>query len=70
MLFIPSRPPALRGRYAHQARQIVNDATVNEDPNAKLVRELRDEIERLRSMYGDGGHSNMAEVKVMLSAAA
>eukprot|EP00730_Choanoeca_flexa_P005630 TRINITY_DN11987_c0_g1_i1.p1 TRINITY_DN11987_c0_g1~~TRINITY_DN11987_c0_g1_i1.p1 ORF type:complete len:1495 (+),score=462.43 TRINITY_DN11987_c0_g1_i1:149-4633(+) len=51
-------------RYAHQARQIVNDATVNEDPNAKLVRELREEIERLRAQYGDNGRaSSYSEVQ-------
>lgn len=40
--------------YASQARKIVNEAQVNEDPNAKMVRELRLEIEQLRAQYGDG----------------
>ncbi|CAB4013754.1 kinesin KIF14 [Paramuricea clavata] len=35
-------------RYASQARSIVNRARVNEDPNAKLIRELLAEIERLK----------------------
>lgn len=39
-------------RYAHEARSIVNDARVNEDPTTKLIRELRSEIELLRSRYG------------------
>eukprot|EP00045_Choanoeca_perplexa_P016795 m.231199 g.231199 ORF g.231199 m.231199 type:complete len:1500 (+) comp17361_c0_seq2:265-4764(+) len=45
-------------RYANQARQIVNEASINEDPNAKLVRDLREEIERLRAQYGDNGRSS------------
>ncbi|XP_052214785.1 kinesin-like protein KIF14 isoform X2 [Dreissena polymorpha] len=36
-------------RYAQTARSIVNIARVNEDPKAKLIRELRAEIERLRA---------------------
>lgn len=51
-------------RYAQQARKIVNDATINEDPNAKLVRELRAEIDRLRMQFGDG-RNNMAEVSTL-----
>ncbi|XP_069122057.1 kinesin-like protein KIF14 isoform X2 [Argopecten irradians] len=36
-------------RYASQARSIVNIARVNEDPKAKIIRELRAEIERLKN---------------------
>ncbi|KAJ9051975.1 hypothetical protein DSO57_1038802 [Entomophthora muscae] len=36
-------------RYADRAKRIVNKATVNEDPNAKMVRELKEELELLRS---------------------
>uniref|UniRef100_A0A8C5QPP0 Kinesin-like protein KIF14 n=1 Tax=Leptobrachium leishanense TaxID=445787 RepID=A0A8C5QPP0_9ANUR len=36
-------------RYARQARLIINTAKVNEDVNAKLIRELKLEIEKLRS---------------------
>ena len=50
-------------RYAHQARSIVNTAKVNEDPNVALLRELRDEIERLRMQYGDAKSGQaMAEI--------
>lgn len=35
-------------RYADQAKKIKNKAIVNEDPNAKLVRELKEELEILR----------------------
>uniref|UniRef100_A0A6Q2XVY1 Kinesin-like protein KIF14 n=1 Tax=Esox lucius TaxID=8010 RepID=A0A6Q2XVY1_ESOLU len=36
-------------RYAQQARMIVNVAKVNEDTNAKLIRELKAEVEKLRA---------------------
>ncbi|KAM6217303.1 kinesin-like protein KIF14 [Rhynchocyon petersi] len=36
-------------RYANQARLIVNVAKVNEDMNAKLIRELKAEIEKLKA---------------------
>ncbi len=36
-------------RYADRAKRIVNHAVVNEDPNQRLIRELREELERLRS---------------------
>ena len=35
-------------RYADQAKKIKNKAVINEDPNAKLVRELKEELEVLR----------------------
>ena len=37
-------------RYACQARSIVNRARVNENPNDRLIRELRAEVERLRAL--------------------
>lgn len=37
-------------RYADQAKKIKNKAVVNEDPNAKLVRELKEELEMLRGL--------------------
>ena len=42
-------------RFADRAKQIVNKAVVNEDPNARLIRELREELERLRNEVGSGG---------------
>ncbi|CAG8500612.1 8584_t:CDS:10 [Ambispora gerdemannii] len=36
-------------RYADAAKKIKNKAVVNEDPNAKLIRELKEELEMLRS---------------------
>ncbi|GMR33816.1 hypothetical protein PMAYCL1PPCAC_04011 [Pristionchus mayeri] len=35
-------------RFADRAKKIVNHAVVNEDPNAKIIRELREEVETLR----------------------
>lgn len=37
-------------RYADRAKRIVNHAVVNEDPNARIIRELRMEVETLREM--------------------
>ena len=42
-------------RYADSAKKITNHAVVNEDQNAKMVRELREELEMLRSQVGGGG---------------
>ncbi|KAI9484614.1 hypothetical protein BDB00DRAFT_854270 [Zychaea mexicana] len=36
-------------RYADQAKKIKNKAVVNEDPNAKVIRELKEELDLLRS---------------------
>uniref|UniRef100_A0A0N5B8A5 Kinesin motor domain-containing protein n=1 Tax=Strongyloides papillosus TaxID=174720 RepID=A0A0N5B8A5_STREA len=35
-------------RYADRAKSIENHAIINEDPNAKIIRELREEVENLR----------------------
>ncbi|KAG8586966.1 hypothetical protein GDO81_005524, partial [Engystomops pustulosus] len=37
-------------RYADRAKQIKCNAIINEDPNAKLVRELKDEVTRLKEL--------------------
>jgi len=37
-------------RYASRAKSIKNKAKINEDPNAAVVRELRDEIARLKNL--------------------
>lgn len=36
--------------YADRAKQIVCKAVVNEDANAKLIRELKEEIQKLRDL--------------------
>jgi len=40
-------------RYADRAKRIVNHAVVNEDPNARIIRELREEVEMLRRMLNE-----------------
>lgn len=40
-------------RYACQARSIVNRARVNENPHDRLIRELKAEVERLRTLRLD-----------------
>ncbi|XP_029172817.1 kinesin-like protein Klp98A isoform X2 [Nylanderia fulva] len=37
-------------RYANRAKNIINKPTINEDANVKLIRELRAEIEKLKSL--------------------
>ncbi|XP_031784038.1 kinesin-like protein KIF13A isoform X4 [Nasonia vitripennis] len=37
-------------RYADRAKRIVNHAVINEDPNARIIRELRQEVETLKEM--------------------
>lgn len=40
-------------RYADSAKQIKNAAVVNEDPTEKLIRELQEEVERLRQLLAE-----------------
>ncbi|KAK3087176.1 hypothetical protein FSP39_002658 [Pinctada imbricata] len=40
-------------RYADRAKRIVNHAVVNEDPNARIIRELRDEVEELKKQLNE-----------------
>lgn len=42
-------------RYADRAKQIVCKAVVNEDANAKLIRELKEEIQKLRELLKNEG---------------
>ncbi len=39
-------------RYANRAKDIINRPTINEDPNVKIIRELREEIARLKGLLG------------------
>ncbi|KAK2735260.1 kinesin-like protein Klp8 [Myotisia sp. PD_48] len=41
-------------RYAYSAKRIKNHAVVNEDPNARMIRELKEELAQLRSKLGGG----------------
>ncbi|TMS01070.1 Kinesin-like protein KIF1C [Larimichthys crocea] len=42
-------------RYADRAKQIRCNAVINEDPNARLIRELKAEVERLRNLLFSQG---------------
>ena len=46
---------------ADRAKQIKTKATVNEDPTDKLIRELREQNEKLKSQLA-GGKVDMAEI--------
>ncbi|XP_071080558.1 kinesin-like protein KIF16B [Haliotis cracherodii] len=50
-------------RYANRAKDIINRPTINEDPNVKLIRELREEIARLEGLIG-GDVNGIASPKV------
>ncbi|KAF2481426.1 hypothetical protein BDY17DRAFT_301324 [Neohortaea acidophila] len=41
-------------RYADSAKRIKNHAVVNEDPNARMIRELKEELAQLRAKLGSG----------------
>ncbi|KAK7471223.1 hypothetical protein VKT23_002632 [Stygiomarasmius scandens] len=51
-------------RYADQAKKIKNKAVVNEDPNAKLVRELKEELEMLRARVSSSAGEDTFDPKV------
>lgn len=44
-------------RYADSAKRIKNHAVINEDPNARMIRELKEELAQLRSKLGSGATS-------------
>ncbi|CAI9603637.1 unnamed protein product, partial [Staurois parvus] len=48
-------------RYADRAKQIRCNAVINEDPNNKLIRELKDEVARLRELLGAQGLSDIID---------
>jgi hypothetical protein len=41
-------------RFAHRASTVTTHAVVNEDPNARIIRELREEVEHLRQRISQG----------------
>lgn len=49
-------------RYADRAKKIQNKPIVNEDPQAKLIRELKEENERLKAQLAAGGGGGAAAV--------
>uniref|UniRef100_A0A667YXF1 Kinesin family member 13B n=1 Tax=Myripristis murdjan TaxID=586833 RepID=A0A667YXF1_9TELE len=50
-------------RYADRAKSIVNHAVVNEDPNARIIRELREEVEKLREQLTEAESMKAPELK-------
>lgn len=50
-------------RYADRAKQIKCNAVINEDPNAKLVRELKDEVTRLKELLRAQGLGDILDSK-------
>ncbi|KAM9404252.1 kinesin-like protein KIF13A isoform 1-T1 [Salvelinus alpinus] len=53
-------------RYADRAKRIVNHAVVNEDPNARIIRELREEVEKLRVQLSQAESLKAPELKERL----
>uniref|UniRef100_A0A668AP13 Kinesin family member 13B n=1 Tax=Myripristis murdjan TaxID=586833 RepID=A0A668AP13_9TELE len=53
-------------RYADRAKNIVNHAVVNEDPNARIIRELREEVEKLRDQLTQAESLKAPELKERL----
>ncbi|XP_041106632.1 kinesin-like protein KIF13B [Polyodon spathula] len=50
-------------RYADRAKNIVNHAVVNEDPNARITRQLREEVEKLREQLTEAESMKAPELK-------
>ncbi|XP_068948574.1 kinesin-like protein KIF13A isoform X4 [Petaurus breviceps papuanus] len=53
-------------RYADRAKRIVNHAVVNEDPNARVIRELREEVEKLKEQLSQAEAMKAPELKEKL----
>uniref|UniRef100_A0A8K9UFZ3 Kinesin family member 13Bb n=1 Tax=Oncorhynchus mykiss TaxID=8022 RepID=A0A8K9UFZ3_ONCMY len=53
-------------RYADRAKSIVNHAVVNEDPNARIIRELREEVEKLRDQLTEAESMKAPDLKERL----
>ena len=52
------------GRYADRAKRITNHAVVNEDPNAKIIRELRAEVVALKDMLLNAANPEVLREKM------
>ncbi|KAI4891936.1 hypothetical protein NFI96_021907 [Prochilodus magdalenae] len=53
-------------RYADRAKRIVNHAVVNEDPNARIIRELREEVEKLKEQLSQAESMKAPELQEKL----
>lgn len=54
-------------RYADRAKKIKNKAVVNENPMDKLIRELREENEKLKKMFEGGGLPDLGAGAAVMS---
>ncbi|XP_032950414.1 kinesin-like protein KIF16B isoform X6 [Rhinolophus ferrumequinum] len=54
-------------RYANRAKNIINKPTINEDANVKLIRELRAEIVRLKTLLAQGNQIALLDSPTALS---
>ncbi|XP_052449437.1 kinesin-like protein KIF1B isoform X9 [Carassius gibelio] len=52
-------------RYADRAKQIKCNAVINEDPNNRLVRELKDEVTRLKELLRAQGLGDILDIEPM-----
>nr|XP_034974213.1 kinesin-like protein KIF1B isoform X1 [Zootoca vivipara] len=52
-------------RYADRAKQIKCNAVINEDPNAKLVRELKEEVTRLKDLLRAQGLGDIIDIDAL-----
>lgn len=55
MLCVSRPSPPATHRYADRAKQIHCNAVINEDPNQRLVRELKEEVSRLKDLLAAQG---------------
>lgn len=64
-LLSPPSPVSLiyTHRYADRAKQIRCNAVINEDPNNRLVRELKEEVSRLKELLFAQGLGDIIESK-------
>ncbi|KAM5270424.1 kinesin-like protein KIF1B isoform 18-T19 [Hipposideros larvatus] len=53
-------------RYADRAKQIKCNAVINEDPNAKLVRELKEEVTRLKDLLRAQGLGDIIDIDPLI----
>lgn len=59
-MFGPHQSQSSSPRYADRTKQIRCNAIINEDPNARLIRELQEEVARLRELLVAQGLSASA----------
>lgn len=69
--FVPylQLPWFLRFRYADRAKNIKCNAVINEDPNNKLVRDLKDEVSRLKELLRAQGLGDILDSEFVADSA-